>query len=195
MAKADKNSQLSGEMQMTTDPALSTRARTVQPIPEDYGSLTTYVAVRGAAAFLDFLKAAFGAVERGRVHNPDGLIGHAEVWIGNRVLNMFDAKAAWPDTPSFLSLYVEDCDAVFQQALAAGATTVTALTTSAFGDRGGRVRDPFGNIWWIVTHVEDVSQAEMFKRMQEPLYRERMQYAQATFDQELTSRSSTQKRP
>lgn len=152
----------------------TTPARLVKPIPEDYGSLTPYVGVRGAAQFLDFLKAAFGAVERGRVHNADGRIGHAEVWIGNRVLNTFDLQETWPHSSSFLSLYVEDCDRVFQQAIAAGATVVTELTTNAWGDRIGRVSDPFGNIWWIQTHVEDVDQTEILKRMQEPHYSEQM---------------------
>src|SRR5438445_367351 len=101
---------------------------TVRPVPEDYGSLVPYVIVRGAAKFIEFLKTAFGAVERGRVPNrgspifEDGTLGHAEVWIGNRVLKMFDAKADWPDTPSFLTVYVEDCDAVHRRALQAGAT-------------------------------------------------------------------------
>ncbi|MBV9787820.1 MAG: VOC family protein [Chloroflexi bacterium] len=174
----------------TQDDSVHARAA-VQPIPQHYGSLTTYVCVRGAAQFLDFLKAAFGAVERGRVQIADGSIGHAEVWIGNRVLNMFDAKATWPDMPSLLSLYVDDCDAVFEQALSAGATTITELSTNAWGDRMGRLRDPFGNIWWITTHVEDVSQEQVFQRMQQPHYLEQMRYAQETIDRELSSRRET----
>ena len=173
---------------MTTQRDTSNPAHTVQRIPEHYGSLTTYVSVRGAARFLDFLKAAFDALERGRVHTADGSIGHAEVWIGNRVLNMFDAKETWPYTPSFLSLYVEDCDAVFNQALTAGATTVTELSTNAWGDRMGRIRDPFGNIWWIATHVEDVSPEEAMKRLQEHTYIEQMRNAQDTLDRELSNK-------
>lgn len=164
------------------------KTKMAQPIPADYGSLTTYVGVRGAAKFLDFLKAAFGAVERGRVQNPNGTIGHAEVWLGNRVLNMFDLQEGWPDTPCFLSLYVEDCDATFQQALTAGATVVTELGTNAWGDRIGRLCDPFGNIWWIQTHLEDIEPDEIFRRMQEPEFLEQMQYAQDSFDRELRRR-------
>jgi PhnB protein len=82
----------------------------VQPIPEDYGTVTPCVIVKGVARFIDFLKEAFGAVERGRVRNDDGTIRHAEVWIGDSVVMMFDAKEVWPETPSFLTLYVEDCD-------------------------------------------------------------------------------------
>lgn len=173
---------------MTGDSKKKKVSMAVRAIPEDYGSLTTYVGVHGAVKFLDFLKTAFDAKERGRVENPDGKIGHAEVWLGNRVLNMFDLQDGWPETPNFLSLYVEDADKVFQQALAAGATVVTALGNNAWGDRIGRVRDPFGNIWWIQTHVEDVSQEEIFKRMQEPEFLEQMKYAQESFTRELERR-------
>ncbi len=83
-------------------------ATKTQPIPKDYGSITPYIVVRGVAQFLDFLTAAFDAVERGRVPNEDGTIGHAEVWIGDSVVQMFDARPDWPDTPSFITLYVED---------------------------------------------------------------------------------------
>jgi PhnB protein len=161
-----------------------------QAIPDDYGSVTPYIVVRGAAPFLDFLKDAFGAVERGRVTNDDGTLGHAEVWVGNRVLMMFDAKPEWPDTPSFLTLYVEDCDAVHQRALRAGATEVTALANNAWGDRGSRIRDPFGNIWWIQTHVEDVAEEEMLRRTGEPAYVEGMRNAEETLDRELRRRRS-----
>jgi uncharacterized glyoxalase superfamily protein PhnB len=160
----------------------------VRPVPEDYGSVTPYIVVRGAAQFLDFLKAAFGAVERGRVYNEDGTIGHAEVWIGDSVVMMFDAKETWPPTPSFLTLYVEDCDAVHQRALKAGATSVTELSTNAWGDRGSRIRDPFGNIWWIQTHIEDVAEEEIMKRMGEKAYIDALQVAQETLDRELSNR-------
>jgi PhnB protein len=160
----------------------------VQPVPEDYGSVTPYIVVRGVAPFIDFLKEAFGAVERGRVPNEDGTIGHAEVWIGNRVLMMFDAKAEWPDTPAFLTLYVDDCDAVHRRALSAGATEVTALSSNAWGDRGSRIRDPFGNIWWIQTHVEDVGEEEMTRRMGEESCIDGMRVAQETLDRELRRR-------
>lgn len=77
---------------MTEKPNETGDGRTVRPIPEDYGSITPYVLVRGAAGFIEFLERAFGAVERIRVHNDDGTIGHAEVWIGDSVIQMFDAK-------------------------------------------------------------------------------------------------------
>ena len=151
----------------------------------------TEPAVRAVPADYDFLRKAFGAVERGRVPNGDGTLGHAEVWIGNRVVQMFDAKAEWPDTPAFLTLYVADCDTTHQRALQAGATEVTPLATNAWGDRGSRIRDPFGNIWWIVTHVEDVSAEEMGRRMGEQTYIEGMKVAQETLDRELRGRRAS----
>jgi PhnB protein len=166
-------------------------ASSVQSIPADYGSLCPYVSVRNAAAFLDFLHEAFAAVERGRVVLEDGTIGHAEVWIGNRVVQMFDARPGWPDTPALLSLYVEDCDAVHAQALAAGATEITPLFTNAWGDRMGRVRDPFGNIWWIQTHVEDVDETEMIRRMSDAAYMEGTQRAQQALDDEMRRRGNS----
>jgi uncharacterized glyoxalase superfamily protein PhnB len=113
------------------------------------------------------VREAFGAEELARVHVEDGSIGHAEVRIGDSVVMMFDTKADWPETPCFLRLYVEDCDAVYQQALKAGATSVTEVTYLFFGDRVGRVRDPFGNLWWIQTRIEDLDYEEMETRAQQ----------------------------
>lgn len=165
----------------------------VQPLSEDYGSLTPYVVVRGAAKFIDFLTEAFGAVERVRVPNEDGSLGHAEMWLGNRVLMMLDARENWPNTPSFLTLCVEDCDVLHHQALKAGATEVTKLGDFPFGFRASRIRDPFGNIWWLQTQVEKVDEAEMMKQMTERIkeegYLERMIDLVQTFDHELSSKS------
>jgi uncharacterized glyoxalase superfamily protein PhnB len=170
---------------MTTKLDKTALQHRVQPIPEDYGSITPYIIVKGVAQFIDFLKEAFEAIERGRVSNDDGTIGHAEVWIGNSVVMMFDAKEDWPETPSFLTLYVEDCDKVHQAALKAGATTVTKLSTNAWGDRGSRIRDPFGNIWWIQSHVEDVSEEEMTRRMNEEPYIQALRESTETLDREM----------
>ena len=98
------------------------------------------------------------------MQGPDGAIGHAEVRIGDAVVMMFDGPAEWPDTPAFLRLYVPDGDAVFSGALAAGATAVTAMTELSWGDRVGRVRDPFGNLWWIRTRVAEVDAQEAERR-------------------------------
>ena len=162
-----------------------THGKSVRAIPKDYGSLTPFVIVHGVAKFLDFLQEAFAAQERTRVPNEDGTIGHAEVWIGNRVLMMFDAKEDWSPTPAFLMIYVEDCDAVHRKALAAGAEEITKLATNAWGDRGSRIRDPFGNIWWIQTHVEDVSEEEIGNRMGQPEYLADMEDSTVTLERAM----------
>ena len=99
--------------------------------------------------------------------------------IGDAMVMMFDVPD-WPRTPSFLRLYVEDADKAFDAAVAAGATPVTRVTHLAFGDRVGRVRDPFGNLYWIQTHVEDLSEDEMNRRWTDPEWAERMAYVQSS---------------
>jgi PhnB protein len=152
---------------------------TVPPIPEGYHTVTPWIISRDAAQLIEFLTVAFGAEEIARVVGEDGSIGHAEVRIGNSVVMMFDAKPHWPDTPAFLRLYVTDGDAVFRQALQAGATPVTEMTHLFWGDRVGRVRDPFGNLWWIQTRIEDVSLEEMERRSAEKEWIDAMDYVQS----------------
>jgi PhnB protein len=135
--------------------------------------------VKSAAQLLDFTKEAFGAEEIARVVVEDGTIGHAETRIGDSVVMMFDAKDGWPWTPSFLRIYVDNGDAVFAQALKAGATSVTEMTNMPWGDRVGRVRDPLGNLWWIMTRIEDVDEEEMGRRYGEQQYIDAMQYVQS----------------
>src|SRR5215207_10245347 len=154
------------------------RAHHVQPIPEGYHTVTPWIISRDSAQLIDFLTAAFGAEEIARVVGEDGTIGHAEIRIGVSVVMMFDARPHWPDTPAFLRLYVADGDAVFQQALHAGATAVTEMTHLFWGDRVGRVRDPFGNLWWIQTRIEDVSHEEMQRRAAEKEWIDAMRYLQ-----------------
>jgi PhnB protein len=156
----------------------TSRAHQVQPVPEGYHSITPWIVSRDSARLIEFLNAAFGAEEIARVVAEDGSIGHAEVRIGDSVVMMFDAKPHWPDTPAFLRLYVADGDAVFQQALRAGATPVTEMTHLFWGDRVGRVRDPFGNLWWIQTRVEEVSLEEMERRATEKEWIDAMEYVQ-----------------
>jgi PhnB protein len=157
-----------------------------KPLPHGKQTVTPYIIVKGAAQFINFLKEAFDANEFGRAENLDGTIGHAEVRVGDSTLMIVDGKKEWRDTPSFLSVYVEDADDVFEQALKAGATQVTEMTTfNILGDRTGRVRDPFGNIWWIQTHVRDVSPEEATKLLQDPKEMAVMQKMQETFVQEM----------
>ena len=159
----------------------------VRFIPEGYPVVAPYVIVHGVAKFLDFLKEVFDATERTRVYNDDGVtIGHAEVEIGGSVILMFDAKKDWPLTPSFFNIYVKDCEEVHNRALKTGATEVTPLSpTNPWGDRGSRLRDPVGNIWWLQTHVEDVEDEEMMKRMGGSEFAEAMKVSTETLDRAM----------
>ena len=136
----------------------------VKPIPDNYHSITPYLMAPGAARLIEFLKDAFGAVERERMTGPDGGVMHAEVRIGDSMVMLTDGGGDWKPMPTALYLYVNDADATYQRALAAGATSVMEPVTQFYGDRHGGVKDPSGNIWWIATHVEDVSPEELRKR-------------------------------
>jgi PhnB protein len=157
----------------------------VQPVPAGYDTVTPYVIVKGAAAFIDFVVRAFGAEERFRVPNEDGTLGHAEVQIGSSVVMTFDARNDWCDTPSFITLWTEDCDRAHTAALEAGAVVVTELSTNAWGIRGSRVRDPFGNIWWIQTQVEEVAEEEAARRLTEGRYVEETRLSTETLEREV----------
>ncbi|MEV3985717.1 VOC family protein [Nonomuraea sp. NPDC049758] len=152
---------------------------TVNPVPEGYTTVTPWIISRDTAGLIDWLKAAFDAVELGRMTGPDGEVQHAEVRIGDAVVMMFDARPEWPATPGFLRLYVPDAAAVHRRAVEAGGTSVTDVTHLFFGDLVGRVRDPWGNLWWIQTHVEDVSAEEAERRLADPGFVRAMEYVQS----------------
>ncbi len=138
----------------------------VKPIPDGYNTYTPYYVVEGAAEFLDFLKKAFGAEETLRMPAPGGRIGHAEVRIGTSMLMLADASLPEHPVRQFNGmLYVNDADAVFKTAVAAGARSERQPENMFYGDRMGGVVDRWGNHWWIGTHVEDVSPEEMKRRM------------------------------
>lgn len=139
----------------------------VNPIPEGYHTVTPYLVVEGAAAVLDFVKEAFGAEEKFRMDMPNGKIGHAEAKIGDSIVMMGDAGEENPAMPAMIHLYVDDCDATYERALAAGGTTAREPENQFYGDRSAGVRDSTGNLWWIATHVEDVPEEELAKRMAE----------------------------
>jgi uncharacterized glyoxalase superfamily protein PhnB len=140
---------------------------TVKPIPEGYRTVTPYLVVDRAADVLEFVKQAFEAEEKFRMEQPDGSIGHAEVVIGDSVVMVGSAGPENPAMPAMIHLYVEDCDATYERALAAGGTSEREPTDQFYGDRSGGVRDPGGNLWWVATHVEDVPEDEMAKRIEE----------------------------
>jgi len=144
----------------------------VKPIPEAYHTVTPYLIIEGAAAAIEFYKQAFGAKELFRFPAPGGKIGHAELKIGDSPIMLADA---YPDmgyngpkslggSPVSLMIYVENVDTVFNQAVQAGATVKEAVSDKFYGDRIGSLIDPFGHVWHISTHKEDVSMEEMEKR-------------------------------
>jgi PhnB protein len=146
-----------------------------KPIPDGFHTLTPYLMVKGAAKAVDFYERAFGAKELVRMPGPDGKsIAHAELAIGDSILMLADEyrdsgkSPQTPDvTPVSLVVYVEDVDAAFKRAVDAGATVKQPLEDKFYGDRSGSVADPFGLLWTICTHVEDVPPQEMKKRMAE----------------------------
>ncbi|MEV6303151.1 VOC family protein [Actinoplanes sp. NPDC051861] len=159
-------------------------------IPGGKSTVTPYVAARNAARFLEFAEEVFETGKAMRVLNEDGTIGHAEIRIGDSVVMVFDSRPEWPDTPALLSVYVDDADAVIARALDAGATLLTEIRTSGIvGDRGGRIVDPVGNIWWIQTHLEDVGPTTMTERFGDPAELAIMRYAQQSFDEEMRRRA------
>jgi uncharacterized glyoxalase superfamily protein PhnB len=147
-------------------------------VPDGYTTVTPWIIGHDTAGLLDFLKRAFGAEELGRVVGEDGKIGHAEVRIGDAVVMAFDSPDDWEATPAFLRLYVADSEETQRRAIEAGANEVTRQTVLFFGDRVGRVRDPFGNLWWIQTRLENLDEAEMTRRAQLPEHIEAMNYVQ-----------------
>ncbi|GGK36060.1 VOC family protein [Nocardia camponoti] len=154
--------------------------------PAGYTTVAPWLVTPDTAALLDFVTAAFDGHELGRVPLADGSIGHAEIRVGDTVLLAFDQRADWPALPSLLRVFVPDADVAFANAIDAGAREVTPLSNNAFGQRGGRVRDPFGNIWWVTANVETVSAEEGMRRLAEPSYRDQMRVAQETLDAELS---------
>ena len=144
-----------------------------KPIPDGYHSVTPYLIVDGAAKAIAFYKKAFSAVELFRMEGPDGRIGHAEIKIGDSPVMLADehpemnyrSPTALGNTPVGLMIYVNDCDAVYNQAVEAGAKVLKPLTDQFYGDRSGTVSDPFGHQWTVATHKEDVSSEEMDRRM------------------------------
>jgi PhnB protein len=159
-------------------------------VPAGYTVVAPWVMTDDTGALLDFITVAFDGVELSRVRVEDGSIGHAEIRVGDTVVLAFDRRPEWPVMPSLLRVWVPDADAAMAAAVTAGARIVTPASDSAFGQRGGRVRDPFGNIWWVVSQVETVPEEEMWSRFSRPEYTEAMRVAQATLDAELSGSST-----
>ena len=148
-----------------------------KPIPEGYHTVTPYLAVDDAAAAIEYYTKAFGAKERVRMDAPDGKIGHAELEIGDSLVMLsdpFPQSTVRPPkelggTSASVFMYVEDVDAVVQQAVDAGATVTMEVADQFWGDRFGTVSDPFGHSWSIATHVEDLTPEEIAERAKEAM--------------------------
>ena len=144
----------------------------VKPIPDGYHSVTPYLIISGAGDAIDYYKKAFGAIELFRMEHS-GKIGHAEIKIGDSPIMLADefpemgyrSPKALGGTPVSIMIYVEDVDATYKQAIDAGATEVKPLQDQFYGDRSGTLTDPFGHVWTVATHKEDVSEEEMRRRM------------------------------
>ncbi|MGH9912813.1 MAG: VOC family protein [Nitrososphaeraceae archaeon] len=141
----------------------------IKPIPDGYHTVTPYLLVQGADKLIDFVKKAFDAKETERYSMPDGSVGHAELRLGDSVIMLSEAMGGedYKSTTAGIHLYVENCDATYQRALEAGATSSMQPADQFYGDRSAGVKDQFGNQWWISTHKEDLSKEEITKRMAE----------------------------
>ena len=150
-------------------------AKQVNPIPTGYHAATPYLTLNDSARAIDFYKRAFNAQEVMRMAAPNGKIGHAEIRIGDSVIMLGDempgsttrSPQSLGGTASGIFLYVDNADVVFNQAVAAGAQVEAPLENMFWGDRYGRLKDPFGHSWSVATHIEDVAPEEMSKRMKE----------------------------
>jgi PhnB protein len=165
----------------------STMPSQAKSIPQGSHSVTPYLTLSHAARALDFYKRAFGAQELMRMDGPDGKIGHAEIKIGDSKIMLADempgggsqSPQSLGGTTGGIFLYVDNVDTVFSQAVSAGAKAEAQPTDMFWGDRFGRLKDPFGHSWSIATHKEDVAPAEMEKRMKEFMSKQEHQTSSA----------------
>ena len=149
----------------------------VKPIPEGYHTLTPFLTVRNAARAIEFYKDAFGATELGVMKGPDGKIMHAELKIGDSVIMMSDefpefgslSPQSIGGSPMGLHIYIENVDAAFDRAVKAGAQVEMPVIDQFWGDRYGKLKDPFGHKWSIATHTKDLSMDEMKRGMDEAM--------------------------
>ena len=149
----------------------------VKPIPDGYHTATPYLVIDGAAKAIEFYNQAFGAEELFRMADPSGRIGHAEIKIGDSPIMLadehpemgFKGPKSFGGTPVSLMLYVRDVDAVAAKAVAAGATVTKPVQNQFYGDRSGTFVDPFGHVWTVATHVEDVPPEELGRRAKEAM--------------------------
>ena len=145
----------------------------VKAVPEGYHTVTPYLAIKDGVKALEFYKQAFGATEVTKLVMPDGRLGHAEIRIGDSMIMLSDefpeyggkAPTTLGGSPVNIHLYVEDVDGFVKRAVEAGAKEKKPITDQFYGDRSGQIEDPFGHLWWVATHKEDVPPEEMQRRV------------------------------
>jgi uncharacterized glyoxalase superfamily protein PhnB len=137
---------------------------TVKAKPDGYNTVTATIIAEDGGAVVDFVQQVFGATEVIMMRRPDGKVWHAEMQIGDSRVMISTATDQWKPMPANLHVYLDDTDAIYHAALAAGATSLREPTNEFYGDRSAGVRDSQGNYWWLATHVEDVSPEEMERR-------------------------------
>ena len=149
----------------------------VKPIPDGYHAVTPYLIVEGASRALAFYKQVFGATEQMRMAGPSGRVAHAEMRIGDSVVMLADevpdmgyrGPKAYGGSAVSLMVCVDDVDATFRRALAAGAIERRSVQNQFYGDRSGTLEDPFGHTWTVSTHVEDLSSDEIVQRAEQAM--------------------------
>jgi len=146
-----------------------TKSKPVRAVPEGLQAVTPYLVVDNAAKLIEFMKNAFDAKVSFVANRDDNKIMHATVSIGPSTIMIADTMEGMEPHTAMLYLYLEDADRVFKKAIDAKATSVQEPKTEFYGDRAGAVKDEWGNVWWIATHVEDVDPEELDKRMKEVL--------------------------
>jgi uncharacterized glyoxalase superfamily protein PhnB len=168
--------------------------KAVKKVPEGYTTVTPWIISPDSARVISFMQNAFDAEEisGSRTLSPEGKIVHVEARVGGAVVMLFDSARTWPPTPAFIRLFVDNCETAYQKAIKAGARAVTKPTMLAFGDKVGRVADPFGNIWWLQERVEDLSSMnpdDIVIKMKDPAAMKAMKYVEESLHSELAKRT------
>src|SRR5215469_11513186 len=140
---------------------------TASPIRKGFRAITPYLFAQDAAHLIQFISRAFGGKETYRKERPNGEVIHAEMQVGDSMLMLGEATPQFGPMATSIYLYVTDSDSVYQHALSVGGVSVFPIMTLPNGERYGGVKDPFGNVWWIATHVEDVPPEEEERRWKE----------------------------
>jgi uncharacterized glyoxalase superfamily protein PhnB len=142
----------------------TTHATVAKPIPEGFSTITPFLVVDGAEAFLEFIEKAFDGETTIDMKSPNGQVMHATSQIGDSKIMIADAMPGFKAMPCMLYVYVENIDEVYKQALKAGGTSLREPVNEFYGDRSAGITDKWNNQWWIATHIEDVDEEEMYKR-------------------------------